>query len=84
MLPLQGADAQKKIIVTTTLSIGQLYKETQESHINDAEGKGIIRSQQRIQRTGRSNDNPEPRSSHFPSYSFFDASIREILFAEVQ
>jgi hypothetical protein len=55
---------KRKIIVTATLSIGQIYKETQESYVNDAEGKGIVSSHQRIQRTVRSNDNPEPRSSH--------------------
>jgi hypothetical protein len=72
------------MIVTTTLSIGQLYKETQESHINDAEGKVIVSSHQRLQRTVRSNDNPEPLSSHLTSYSFFYERIREILSAEVQ
>jgi len=70
--------------VTATLSIGQLNKETQEIHINDAEGKGIVSSHQRIQRTVRSNDNPESRSGHLKSYGFFYDRIREILSAEVQ
>jgi hypothetical protein len=75
---------QRKIIVIATLSIGQLCKETEESHINDAEVKGIVSSHQRIQRILRSNDNPEPRSSHQTSYSFFYERIRQILSAEVQ
>ena len=75
---------KRKIIVTATLSIWQLYKETQESHINNVEGKGIVSSDQRIQSTVRSNDNPEPRSCHLTSYIFFRENIREILSAEVQ
>lgn len=75
---------KRKIIVTATLSIGQLYNETQETHINEAEGKGIVSSHQRIRRTVRSNDNPEPRSSHLSSYGFFYDRVREILSVEVQ
>jgi uncharacterized hydantoinase/oxoprolinase family protein len=75
---------KRKISVTATLSISQLYKEAKEAHKSHGEGKGIVSSHERIQRTVCSHDNAELRSSHLESDRFLYEKITEILSTEVR